>query len=52
MKMNDSPVFMGVREDDEDVEEEFVKSGITIGMKFSVLHCVRNPSFMRFVFFF
>ena len=28
--------FIGVREDDEDVEEELVKPGTTIGTKFSV----------------
>ena len=39
--------FLGVREDDEDVEEELVKSGTTFGTKFSVLQIIRIPSVMR-----
>ena len=41
MKKNDS--FTGVREVDEDVEEELVKPGTTIGTKFSVLQIIRIP---------
>ena len=36
--------FTSVREDDEDVEEELVKPGTTIGTKFSVLQIIRIPS--------
>ena len=39
--------FIGVRKDDEDVEEELVKPGTTIGTKFSVLQIIRIPSLMR-----
>ena len=39
--------FLGVREDDEDVEEELDKPGTTIGTKFSVLQIIRIPSLMR-----
>ena len=39
--------FIGVRKDDEDVEEELVKPGTTIGTKFSVLEIIRIPSLMR-----
>ena len=39
--------FIGVRKDDEDVEEELVKQGTTIGTKFSVLQIMRIPSLMR-----
>ena len=36
--------FMGVREVDEDAEEELLdKPGTTIGTKFSVLHCLPIP---------
>ena len=45
-KMNDSPVLC-VRKDDEDVEEELVKPGTTIGTNFSVLQIIRIPSLMR-----
>ena len=45
MMKNDSPAFIGVRKDDEeDVEEELVKPGTTIGTKFSVLQIIRIPS--------
>ena len=37
----------GVIEVDEDPEDELDKPGTTIGMKFSVLHCVRIPFVMR-----
>ena len=46
-KKNDSPVLKGVRKDDEDVEEELVKPGTTIGTKFSVVQIIRIPSLMR-----
>ena len=46
-KKNDSPVSKCVRKDDEDVEEELVKPGTTIGTKFSVLQIIRIPSLMR-----
>ena len=46
MKKNDSPVS-SVREDDDEVEEELVKPGTTIGTKFSVLQSIRIPFFMR-----
>ena len=46
-KKNDSPVFIGVRKDDEDVEEELVKPGTTLGTKFSVLQIIRIPSLMK-----
>ena len=39
--------FIGVRKDDEDVEEKLVKPGTTIGTKFSVLQIIRIPSLMR-----
>ena len=39
--------FIGVREDDEDAEEEPDKPGTTIGTKFSVLQIIRIPSLMR-----
>ena len=39
--------FKGVREVDEDAEEELVKPGTTIGTKFSVLQIIRIPSLMR-----
>ena len=39
--------FIGVREVDEDAEEELVKPGTTIGTKFSVLQIIRIPSLMR-----
>ena len=39
--------FIGVRKDDEDVEEELDKSGATIGTKFSVLQIIRIPSSMK-----
>ena len=48
---DDSPVFMGVRKDDEDVKEELVKPGTMIGTKFSVLQIIRIPSLMRCGFF-
>ena len=38
--------FIGVREDDEEAEEELDKPGTTIGTKFSVLHIIRIPSLM------
>ena len=41
----------GVLEVDEsDPEDELDKPGTTIGTKFSVLHSIRIPSFMRCVF--
>ena len=43
-------LFIGVRKDDEDVEEELVKPGTTIGTKFSVLQIIRIPSLMRCCF--
>ena len=46
MKNNDS-CFIGVREVDEDAEEELDKPGTTIGTKFSVLQIIRIPSLMR-----
>ena len=46
-KKNDSPVSKVSWKDDEDVEEEVVKPGTTIGMKFSVLQIIRIPSSMR-----
>ena len=36
--------FKGVREVDEDAEEEFDKPGTTLGTKFSVLQIIRIPS--------
>ena len=39
--------FKGVREVDEDAEEENDKPGTTIGTKFSVLQIIRIPSLMR-----
>ena len=39
--------FIGVRKDDEDVEEELVKPGTTIGTKFSVLQMIRIPFLKR-----
>ena len=39
--------FIGVRKDDEDVEDELVKPGTTSGTKFSVLQIIRIPSLMR-----
>ena len=39
--------FIGVREVDEDAEEELAKSGTTIRTKFSVLQIIRIPSLMR-----
>ena len=36
--------FMGVREVDEDAEEDLHKPGTTIGTKFSVLQIIRIPS--------
>ena len=39
--------FIGVREDDEDAEEELHKPGTKIGTKFSVLQIIRIPSLMR-----
>ena len=39
--------FIGVREVDEDLEEELDKPGTTIGTKFSVLQTIRIPSLMR-----
>ena len=39
--------FIGVREVDEDAEEELDKPGTTIGTKFSVLQIIRIPSLMR-----
>ena len=39
--------FMGVREVDEDPEDELVKPGTTIGTKFSVLQGVQIPFLMR-----
>ena len=39
--------FIGVREDDEEAEEELDKPGTTIGTKFSVLQIIRIPSLMR-----
>ena len=39
--------FIGVRKDDEDVVEELIKPGTTIGTKFSVLQILRIPSLMR-----
>ena len=47
MKKNDSPCLIGVREDDEDAEEELDKPGTTIGTKFSVLQIIRIPFLMR-----
>ena len=35
--------FIGVREDDEEAEEELDKPGTTMGTKFSVLHIIRIP---------
>ena len=46
-KKSDSPVFIGVRKDDEDVEEELVKPGTIIGTKFSVLQIIRIPFLTR-----
>ena len=42
--------FIGVREDDEEAEEELVKPGTTMGTKFSVLQIIWIPSSMRCVF--
>ena len=42
MKKNDFPVFISVREVDEDAEEELDKPGTTIGTKFSVLQIIRQ----------
>ena len=43
---NDSPVLKVSLEVDEDPEDELAdKPGITIGTKFSVLHCIRIPFF-------
>ena len=39
--------FTGVREVDEDPEEELDKPGTTIGTKFSVLQIIRIPFLMR-----
>ena len=36
--------FIGVRKEDEDVEEELVKPRTTIGTKFSMLQMIRIPS--------
>ena len=47
MKKNDSLDFIGVREVDEDAEEELDKPGTTIGTKFSVLQIIRIPSLIR-----
>ena len=47
MKKNDSPVFIGVLETDENPEDELDKPGTTIGKKFSVLHIIRIPSLMK-----
>ena len=48
MLSNDFPVLKVSREVDEsDPEDEFDKPGTTIGTKFSVLHCIRIPFFMR-----
>ena len=47
MKKNDPSCFIGFFEVDEDPEDELDKPGITIGTKFSVLHCIRIPSLMR-----
>ena len=44
-KKNDPPV--GVRKDNEDVEEELVKPGTTIGTKFYVLQIIRIPFSVR-----
>ena len=46
-KKNDFSCFIGVRKDDEDVEEELVNPGTTIGTKFSVLQIIRIPFLMR-----
>ena len=46
-KKNDSSCFIGVREVDEDPEDELDKSGTTIGTKFSVLQIIRIPFLMR-----
>ena len=40
-------LFLGVRKDDEDAEEEIDKPGTTIRTKFSVLQTIRIPSSMR-----
>ena len=42
--------FIGVRQLDEDVEEELVKPRTTMGTKFSVLQIIRIPFLMRCVF--
>ena len=39
--------LIGVREVDEDADEELDKPGTTIGTKFSVLHCIRIQFLMR-----
>ena len=39
--------LIGVREVDEEAEEELDKPGTTIGTKFSVLQIIRIPSLMR-----
>ena len=46
MKKNDS-CFIGVREVDEDTEEELDMPGTTMGTKFSVLQIIRIPFLMR-----
>ena len=50
-KKNDSTVFIGVRKDDEDVEEELVKPGTTIGTKFSGVADYPNSVFNEMWFF-
>ena len=40
-------LFIGVRKDDEDVEDELDKPGITIGTKFSVFQIIRIQTLMR-----
>ena len=47
MMRNDSPVFIGVLEVDEDPEDELDKPGTTIGTKFSVLQHYPNPFLLR-----
>ena len=42
--------FIGVREIDEDAEEELDKPRTTIGTNFSVVQIIRIPSLMRFGF--
>ena len=39
--------FIGVREDDEEAEEELDKPGTTMGTKFSVLQSIRIQFLMR-----